>query len=105
MAEDKNSDKGSEKTDKSRNRIIEIAAWVVLIGGILWIASLFIDFSGSATTNNAQVDADMTPVTSRVSGYIKEIRFDAYSPVNAGDTLVLLDDSEYKIKVAPGGAR
>ena len=100
MAEDKNSDKGSEKADKSRNRIIEITAWIVLLGGILWIASLFIDFSGSVTTNNAQVDADMTPVTSRVSGYIKEISFDAYSTVNAGDTLVLLDDSEFKIKVA-----
>jgi len=68
------------------------------------MASLFIDFSNSVSTNNAQVDGDMTAVTTRVSGYIKEIRFDAFGSVKAGDTLVLLDDAEFKIKVTQAEA-
>jgi len=104
MAEDKNTDKGADKADKKRNRIVEVSALIVLLCGIVWMVSMFIDFSGSVSTNNAQVDADMTAVTSRVSGYVKEIRFDAFSSVKAGDTLVLLDDAEFKIKVTQAEA-
>src|SRR4030095_3119133 len=91
-------------TDKKRNRVIEILALVFLIGGIIWLASLFFDFGGRVKTNNAQVDANITDLTARVPGDIKEIRFQAYAHVHAGDTLVIIDDTEYRIKVAQAEA-
>lgn len=93
-----------EPKEKQRNRFVEILALVVLIGGIVWLAWLFFDFGGSERTNNAQVDANIIDVTSRVAGNIKEVRFNAYSPVHAGDTLVIIDDAEYRIKVAQSEA-
>src|SRR5688572_2150819 len=94
----------TENKTLKKNRIIEVLAIIVFVGGLIWIGSLIFDFSGSVKTNNAQVDSDMTAVTSRVSGNISEIRFAAYGLVHAGDTLVLLDDEEFKIKVAQAEA-
>jgi membrane fusion protein (multidrug efflux system) len=64
----------------------------------------FFDFSNKVKTNNAQVDAEIAAITSRVTGSIKEIRFKEYGTVRYGDTLVLLDDSEFLIKVAQAEA-
>ena len=82
-----------------RVHYINITAGIVLLAGTVWIISLFIDFSRHIKTNNAQVEGDLVAVTSRVSGIIEEIRYDAYDVVKAGDTLLLIDEDEFKIKV------
>lgn len=97
MAEDKDSPQIGE-TKRGRT-YIEIAAGIFLLAGLCWIVFLVFNFSGNIKTNNAQVDGDLVAVTARVSGFIREIRFDAYEAVKAGDTLVLLDDDEFSIKV------
>lgn len=99
MSEGKNIDANESKQVKKKNRLVEIFAILILIAGVMWMASIFFDFSNITKTNNAQVDADISSVTSRVSAYIKEIRFKEYESVHAGDTLVLLDDAEFLIKV------
>ncbi len=104
MAEDQKVDNNAGKPVDKKNWVIEIAALIVLVAGIVWIGSLIFDFSGTVKTNNAQVDGGMAAVTARVTGNIKEIRFSAYSLVQAGDTLVLLDDAEFKIKLAQAQA-
>src|SRR5258707_15191918 len=50
-------------------------------------------------TDDAQVDADISPVLTRVTGYVSEIRFEDNQHVNKGDTLVKLDDRDLVIKV------
>ncbi|MCU0379538.1 MAG: HlyD family secretion protein [Bacteroidales bacterium] len=82
-----------------RNTFLEVAAVIILAAGTLWILSLIFNFSRHIKTNNAQVDGDLVAVTSRISGIIMEIRFDAYDDIVAGDTLVLIDDEEFRIKV------
>src|SRR5262245_17051728 len=89
---------------KKRNRTVEIIAIFCLVAGVAWMASILFDFGGSTRTNNAQVDGDIVAVTSHVTAYIKEIRFDRYATVHAGDTLVVLDDNELAIKVAQAEA-
>ncbi len=44
------------------------------------------------------------PVNSRVQGYIKEIRFKEYEPVKKGDTLVIIDDADMRLRVAQARA-
>ena len=39
------------------------------------------------------------PLNIRVSGYIKEICFKEHQYVHEGDTLLILDNREYRIKV------
>ncbi|WP_035644386.1 HlyD family secretion protein [Flavobacterium sp. ASV13] len=85
--------------DKRRNTFLTVLSSAFLIAGGLWILSLFFDFSTYETTNNAQVEAYINSVAARATGHIKEIRFEANQSVHKGDTLVVLDDSEYIIKV------
>ncbi len=88
---------GAQKS--KRNIYLELTVAVLLVAGLLWIISLFVDFGRHIKTNNAQVDGDLVAVTARISGIIREVRFDAFEQVKAGDTLVLIDDDEFRIKV------
>lgn len=75
----------------------------MLLAGIAWIASTFIHI-GVEYTNNAQVRQHITPLNSRVQGYVKEIRFGEFQPVKKGDTLVIIEDIEYRLRVAQAEA-
>ena len=50
-------------------------------------------------TNDAFVDQYVAPLNVRASGYIKEVRFKEHQYVRRGDTLLVLDNREYQIKV------
>lgn len=45
------------------------------------------------------------PINARVQGYIKEVRFDEYTFVHRGDTLLVIDDTEYALALAQANAR
>lgn len=94
-----NSSTLSEKEIKRRRRIwiVNIASASVIVISIIWGIMAFFHINESVYTDDAQVDAHITPINSRISGYIKDIRFDEHQKVHKGDTLVILDDSEYRI--------
>ncbi|MEO8150408.1 MAG: HlyD family secretion protein [Bacteroidia bacterium] len=104
MSDEKNNDTAETIQVKKKNRYVEVIAILFLIAGVIWMASIFFDFSNSVQTNNAQVDGDILAVTSHVTAYVKEIKFDRYGTVHAGDTLALLDDDELAIKVTQAEA-
>lgn len=54
--------------------------------------------------DNAQVKQHLTPVNTRVQGFIKKIYFEEYQKVKKGDTLVVIEDIEYRLKVAQAEA-
>ena len=89
------------RTKKLLSYIITLA--VIIIAG-LWVASKFIHFGNVEFTDNAQVQRQIVPVNSRVQGYIKEIRFKEYEPVKKGDTLVIIDDADMRLRVAQANA-
>ncbi|MBQ3198580.1 MAG: HlyD family secretion protein, partial [Alistipes sp.] len=64
----------------------------------------FIHLGNVEFTENAQVKQLIVPVNSRVQGYIKEVRFDEYQKVQKGDTLVIIEDVEYRYMVAQAEA-
>lgn len=84
--------------------IQNVVVLVILAIGIWWICVQFIKFNISTYTDNAQVRRHIVPVTARVQGYIKEVRFDEYSYVHKGDTLVIIEDREYQLKLAEAEA-
>ena len=90
--------------DKKRKKIIaNIIIIAFILCGILWIASLFIHIGGEYT-NNAQIRQNIVPVSARVQGFIQEIRFDEFQPVQQGDTLVIIEDCEYRLRLAQAKA-
>ncbi|HVB02270.1 MAG TPA: HlyD family secretion protein [Chitinophagaceae bacterium] len=91
-----------EDTRKKRvspKQIMPIILGMVLVGAIIFGIKEFVYFSHHVDTDDAQVDGDISPVVSRVGGYVKEIRFRDNQYVNLGDTLVVLDDRDYRIKL------
>ena len=89
------------RTKKILSYIITLA--VIIVAG-LWVASRFIHFGNVEFTDNAQVQRQIVPVNSRVQGYIKEIRFKEYEAVKKGDTLVIIDDADMRLRVAQANA-
>ena len=89
------------RTKKILSYIVTLA--VIITAGI-WVASKFIHFGNVEFTDNAQVQRQIVPVNSRVQGYIKEIRFKEYEPVKKGDTLVIIDDADMRLRVAQANA-
>lgn len=89
---------------KTRRMIQNVVVLVIFAIGIWWICVQFIKFNISTYTDNAQVRRYIVPVTARVQGYIKEVRFAEYSYVHKGDTLVIIEDREYKLKLAEAEA-
>lgn len=81
-----------------------IVTLIVIIAAALCIAPKFISLDDVEFTDNAQVMRQIVPVNSRVQGYIKEIRFKEYEPVRKGDTLVIIDDADQRLRVAQARA-
>jgi len=81
------------------------------VGGVIVLAvALFFGYSEfrylqrHETTDDAQIDGDVNPVIPKAGGYVKAIRFQDNQFVKEGDTLVVLDDADYKIRVAQAEA-
>ena len=75
---------------------------LVLAAGISWVCGKFIHLGNVEYTDNAQVKQHLTPVSTRVQGFIKKICFEEYQTVKKGDTLAIIEDTEYEsaIKLA-----
>lgn len=66
--------------------------------------------SASQRTDDAYVRADMTPLSTRISGTVRKIDVNDYEAVTSGQLLVQLDDEDYRAaleqaKAALAGAR
>ena len=86
----------NEEKPKKGNKlkvIIGILA-VVLTAGITY----FINAKNFESTDNAQIDADIIPIKSSISGYIKSINFEDNQEVKKGQILFTID--EWKVRVA-----
>jgi membrane fusion protein (multidrug efflux system) len=87
------------KKSKGKKIIFPVILGLVLVGALAFTAKEYFYGQSHEETDNAQIDADISPVVSRVSGYIKEIYFKDNQVVKAGDTLVVLDDRDFQIKL------
>jgi len=84
------------RSNKRRNiLIIVVIAAVVLVGGLfLW------RYLGSyESTDDAQVDAHLYPVSSRISGYVTKVNVDDNQYVQKGALLVQIDPKDYEVAV------
>ncbi len=81
-----------------------ILTLIVIVAAGAWVCSKLFHFGNVEFTDNAQVQRQIVPVNSRVQGYIKEIRFKEYQPVRKGDTLVIIDDADMRLRVAQARA-
>src|SRR5947199_9617347 len=87
-----------------RRRTVFLIMGVILLAMIgvgvrRWIFGL-----SHVSTDNAQVDGHIIPILPKVGGFVTEVRIDENQNVKAGDTLVVLDDRDYKVRLAQAEA-
>src|SRR3989449_37113 len=87
-----------------RRRTAFVIMGVVLValaalGARRWIFSL-----SHQSTDDAQVDGHIVPILPKVGGFVTEIRVDENQRVRVGDTLIVLDDRDYKVRLAQAEA-
>ena len=77
--------------------------WIV-IGSIIVLAVagafLWHYLSGFESTDDAQVDVHLYPVSARISGYIQKVNVDDNQWVDEGFTLVEIDPKDYEVALA-----
>ena len=76
-----------------RIRIIVPLILVVLIGGAFWT---WRHFSGSETTDDAQVDSHVYAVNARVGGILAAVNVHENQIVQAGEVLIQIDDRDFR---------
>lgn len=93
-----------EKKNRTTTKIINIVVLVLVLVGLFWVVKAYFMIGNDRYTNSAQVEAFINPINTRVSAYIKEIRFIEHQYVKKGDTLMILDDREIATQVGQAEA-
>ena len=83
-----------------RNIVIPIVVLVVLVGGVF----LWRYLSSYESTDDAQADVHLYPVSARVSGYVVKVNVDDNQWVEKGTVLVEIDPKDYEVAVAQAQA-
>src|SRR4029434_6259846 len=74
---------------------------IVLVLAIAMIVTITRNWNGweggrvEQVTNDAYVRGDLTPLSTKVPGLVREVRVNDYQQVRKGDMLVQLDDDDY----------
>ena len=84
---------------KKSSKIFIIVLAVLVIGGAWFGYTKFQHAKHHEETDDAQIEANISPVIPRISGYVKEVRVKDNQMVKKGDTLLLLDDRDLALRV------
>jgi membrane fusion protein (multidrug efflux system) len=80
------------------------------IGGLLLIGALGLGYQYNSvwahqeSTDNAYVQADITPVAAKVEGYVAKLMVNDNQRVSAGDVLMVIEPADYETSVAKAEA-
>jgi membrane fusion protein, multidrug efflux system len=83
-----------QRTKLRRTLLIVLPLLLVVVGVLLWRY-----FASYESTDDAQVDVHLYPVSARVSGYVLKVNVNDNQHVAAGTVLVEIDPKDYQVAV------
>lgn len=87
------------------NRIVyNIVIILLLMAGAVFVVCQFVHFGDVEFTDNARVRQHIVPQNTRVQGFIREVRFQEFQQVRKGDTLIVIEDMEFRLRLAQAEA-
>lgn len=89
---------------RKRKIIYNSALGIVVAGCLIFVGSRFVHLGKVEWSENAQVRQQIIPVNSRIQGFVSEIYFEEYQRVRKGDTLLVIEDAEYRYQLARANA-
>lgn len=94
----------AKKKPNKRAKIINYLVLILVLIGLFWVVKAYFNIGNDRYTNASQVETFINPINTRVSAYIKEIRFIEHQYVKKGDTLIILDDREIQTQLGQAEA-
>jgi membrane fusion protein (multidrug efflux system) len=90
----------AERRRRRRNLIIVISMVVVIVvGALVWRY-----LNSYESTDDAQADVHLYPVSARISGYVIQVNVNDNQWVSKGDVLVEIDPADYQVALAQAQA-
>ncbi len=99
-----NTQKAEAPSNKKTNKSFLIVLILLVIGGAWFGISKYTYAQHNEDTDDAHVEANVSPVIPRISGYVADVRVKDNQRVKKGDTLLILDDRDFKIKLDQANA-
>jgi len=84
-----------KRSNRTRNILIVVIVLVALVGGFF----LWRYLESYESTDDAEVDAHLYPVSARVAGYVVKVNVDDNQYVQKGAVLVEIDPKDYQVAV------
>lgn len=89
----------AEQPPPKKSRRPLIIAAVVAVVAVAFGLREYLYSRNHTGTDNAQVDGHITPIAPRVQAFVARVLVDDNQPVQAGDTLVILDDRDVRARL------
>lgn len=89
----------SKKTGRFFHVFVKLVATALIVSGIVLGIWFCIFNANNEETNDAQIEQYVTPIMSRITGYVQEVGYEENQFVHKGDTLLVIDNREYKSKL------
>jgi membrane fusion protein, multidrug efflux system len=93
------------------NKVFEfswrILVFIVAVGIVIVVSTNWTRWEGGAgwqSTSDAYLQADLTPISARVAGYVRELPIQDFERVRKGQVLARLVDDDYRAAVAQAEA-
>jgi membrane fusion protein, multidrug efflux system len=88
----------------NRRSIIVAVAAVVLVAVAVWGYGAWHSGRQREKTEDAQVDGRIIPVLNKVAGYVARVNVSENQTVRLGDTILVIDDAELRVRLAQAEA-
>ena len=90
--------KNTDDTKPKKNKF-KIILPIIILAGLIYGIMKYIHSQSHETTDDAQVQKNMSPIIPKVAGYITKVFVKDNDVVKKGDTLFIIDNSDYLIKM------
>jgi membrane fusion protein (multidrug efflux system) len=97
---DQDEDEGAERrrgASSRRKRAVRLIVLALIVVAIIAAIPIYAYYSVRETTDDAQVDGHIVPISPRISGTILSVLVNDNQPVKAGQELVELDPADYQV--------
>jgi membrane fusion protein (multidrug efflux system) len=84
---------------KKKNKVFGLVLIIIVFVGVIFGIAKYIHGLHHEETEDAQVEANISPIIPKISGYVSRMLVDDNQRVKAGDTLLVLDDRDLALRV------
>lgn len=94
-----------KKPNPRRARFIRLIAIALAVVAVLVMIPIFAYYSVRESTDDAQIDGHVIPISSRITGNVLQVMINDNQTVRAGESLVKLDPADYQVAVSQAQAQ